>query len=220
MSTLNITLYTFGTPNGLRASIAFEYLGIPYTLKAIDLSKGEQKSPEFLKISPQGRIPAIVDHSNGDFAVFESGAILLYLAQNYDKENKIWPKDPKLQSEVYQWLFFQASAVGPTLGQVFVWKNYVPEEHRSQFAIDKYTNDTKTSYKVLDSHLQGKEYFVGNQLTIADLIAFPWVYCGPSFNIDLKEFPNLHAWAQRLSKIPSIDKGLDVPFPCMFRQNF
>jgi glutathione S-transferase len=205
----DITLYTVGTPNGHKVSIALEVLGIPYKTHAISFANNEQKDDWFLKINPNGRIPAIVDHSNGEFPVFESGAILLYLVENYDPEHKLWPKDAKLQSEVVQWLMFQMGGVGPMQGQANHFKNYAPE--KIEYGINRYINETKRLFSVLESRLQGRQYLVGDQLTIADIATVPWVSGAYSLGIDLNEFPNVNAWVDRVEEIPEVAKGYDVP---------
>jgi glutathione S-transferase len=209
MTTPNITLYTQGTPNGQKASVTLEVLDIPYTTRALDLYKNEQKEDWYLKINPNGRIPAIVDHSNGDFAVFESGAIMLYLAQNYDPNHKLWPKDPKLQSQVVQWLMFQMGGVGPMMGQAEHFIRSAPE--KIEYAINRYTNETKRLFSVIESQLTGRDYLVGDQLTIADIAHYTWASNAHHMNISLSEFPNLEKWADRISKNPGVIKGLKVP---------
>jgi glutathione S-transferase len=216
MSQPDITLYTAGTPNGHKVSIALEVLGIPYKTHAISFGKNEQKEDWFLKINPNGRIPAIVDHSNGDFAVFESGAILLYLVQNYDSEHKLWPKDAKLQSEVVQWLMFQMGGVGPMQGQATHFVCYAPE--KVEYGITRYTNETKRLYSVLESRLQGRQYLVGEQLTIADISTVPWVTNAFRVNIDLNEFLNVNNWVERVEAIPEVSRGYDVPTPSQTKE--
>jgi glutathione S-transferase len=164
-----------------------------------------------LKINPNGRIPAIVDHSNGDFAVFESGAILLYLVQNYDPEHKLWPKDPKLQSEVVQWLMFQMGGVGPMQGQANHFVCYAPE--KVEYGITRYTNETKRLYSVLESRLQGRQYLVGDQLTIADIATVPWVSESFAIGINLSDYPNVNNWFNTIENVPEVIKGYNVPTP-------
>jgi glutathione S-transferase len=205
----DITLYTVGTDNGWKASIALEVLDLPYKTQALSFAKNEQKEEWFLKINPNGRIPAIVDHSNGDFAVFESGAILLYLAQNYDPEHKLWPTDAKEQSEVVQWLMFQMGGIGPMQGQANHFKNYAPV--KIDYAINRYINETKRLYSVLESRLKDREYLVANQLTIADISTFTWVWGSYALGIDLNEFPSVKSWVERIECLDAVQKGLDVP---------
>ncbi|KXN73117.1 glutathione S-transferase [Conidiobolus coronatus NRRL 28638] len=209
MSSPQITLYTEGTPNGQKVSMALELLNIPYTVRAIDFKKNEQKDPWFLKINPNGRIPAIVDHSNNDFAVFESGAILLYLVQKYDPENKLWPKDFNLQSEVIQWLMFQMGGIGPMQGQAAHFAIFAAE--KIPYGIKRYIDETKRLFSVLEDRLQGRDYLVADQLTIADLASFPWVASSYRLAIDLNDYPQVKKWVERLDANPQIVKGLDVP---------
>ncbi|KXN73131.1 glutathione S-transferase GstA [Conidiobolus coronatus NRRL 28638] len=207
----NITLYTADSANGWKISIALELLKLNYTVKELNIAKNEQKEAWYLKINPNGRVPAIVDHSNDDFKVIESGAILHYLVQRYDTEHKLWPKDLKLQSEVLQWVFFQVGGVGPMQGQAAHFGIYAPE--RIQYGIDRYLNETKRLFSVLETKLEGHDFIAADQLSIADLALFPWVSLAYRFAIDLTEYPNLNTWVERLDKIPEVVKGLDVPVP-------
>jgi glutathione S-transferase len=205
----NITLYTAGTPNGQKASATLEVLGVPYATKAIDLGKNEQKEEWYLKINPNGRIPAIIDHSNDDFVVFESGAIMLYLVQNYDPNHKLWPKDSKLQSQVVQWLMFQMGGIGPMQGQAGHFIRFAPE--KIQYGIDRYLNETKRLYSVIEGQLAGRDYLIGDQFTIADIANFTWISKGHLLGIDLSEFPNIEKWTDRIGKDSAVIKGLKVP---------
>ncbi|KAK9717739.1 Glutathione S-transferase 2 [Basidiobolus ranarum] len=210
MSKPNITVYTANTPNGQKVTIALEELGIPYNLKTLSFAKNEQKEDWFLKINPNGRIPAIVDHSRNDFPVFESGAILLYLVQHYDPEHRLWPKDLDQQSEVIQWLMFQMGGVGPMQGQANHFFRYAPE--KIPYGINRYNAETKRLYQVLDGRLKDREYLAGDQLTIADIAHFPWIaehkWCG----VSIDDLPNLKAWLERIDNRPSIEKGCGKEF--------
>ncbi|NVO06969.1 MAG: glutathione S-transferase, partial [Rhodoferax sp.] len=148
-----IDLYTAATPNGHKVSIALEELALPYTLKVLDFAKNEQKQPDFLAINPNGRIPAIVDRAEGDFAVFESGAILMYLAE---KTGQLMPTEPQGRSRVLQWLMFQMGGIGPMMGQANVFFRYFPE--KIQPAIDRYQGESKRLFRVLDGHLKDHEF--------------------------------------------------------------
>lgn len=183
-----------------------EELGIPYTVHPIDLGKLEQKQEWFLKINPNGRIPAIIDKDNGDFAVFESGAILIYLAE---KTGKLLPKDVKEKSTVLQWLMFQIGGVGPMQGQAGVFLKYAPE--KIPFAIARYQNETKRLYSVLDKRLTETKFLGGKELSIADISTWPWVNVHDYVEVSLDEFPNLKRWEEELSKRPSFIKGMDIP---------
>eukprot|EP01120_Amphizonella_sp_Union-15-10_P006710 TRINITY_DN219_c0_g2_i2.p1 TRINITY_DN219_c0_g2~~TRINITY_DN219_c0_g2_i2.p1 ORF type:complete len:241 (-),score=73.19 TRINITY_DN219_c0_g2_i2:7-681(-) len=201
-----ITLYTAETPNGWKVSIILEELGIPYNLHHIQMSKNEQKEEWFLKINPNGRIPAIIDHSNEDFAVFESAAILIYLAEKFPGGEKLLPKDFKHRSEVLQWSFFQMGGVGPMQGQANHFTKYAPE--KIEYAIKRYQDETRRLYSVLERALEGKEYLVNNQYSVADILNFSWVlihdYCG----VTLDGLPNLKKWVERIAKRPAVVKGI------------
>jgi glutathione S-transferase len=158
-----IDLYTAPTPNGWKASIMLEELGLPYTVKALNLGELDQKQEWFLELNPNGRIPTIVDREVGDFAVFESGAILLYLAE---KTGELLPSDPKLRSVAIQWLMFQMGGVGPMQGQANVFHRYAPE--KIPFAIERYTKETRRLYEVLDSRLRDAEY-LADEYSVADI---------------------------------------------------
>src|SRR5690349_5065138 len=165
-----IELLTAATPNGWKISIALEELGLPYTVKPISLSKLEQKEEWFLKINPNGRIPAIIDHDNGDFQVFESGAILIYLAE---KTGKLLPTEPKARSRVLQWLMFQMSGLGPMMGQANVFFRYAPE--KIPYAIERYQREVRRLFEVLDTRLGEAEYLAGDY-SIADIANWSWVH--------------------------------------------
>lgn len=212
MTTPDITLYTAKSPNGLKVSIVLEELGIPYKARAISIKDDEHKQPWFLKINPNGRIPAITDHSRGNFHVFESGAIMIYLCEHYDPEGKLLSKDPNLKSQVIQWVMFQMGGLGPMQGQAGFFNRYAPE--KIPYAIKRYTDETKRLYSVLNGALESKEYLVGNKFTLADAISFPWVRVHFLSGIEsIDEFPNLKAWVARISARPAVQKGLNVPAP-------
>ncbi len=200
-----IDLYTAATPNGHKISIALEELELPYIVHSLDLMAGDQKQPEYLRINPNGRIPSIVDRDNDNFAVFESGAILIYLAE---KTGRLLPPDPKKRSQVIQWLMFQIGGLGPMMGQSNVWYRYWEETY--QPAIDRYQNESKRLCGVLNDRLKGREYLV-DELSIADIACFPWVrtYWWSGFEID--GFEHLKAWLERLEERPSCIRGLAVP---------
>ncbi len=200
-----IELYTSPTPNGHKISIALEEMNLEYKVKPVDLSKGEQKSDEFLAICPNGRIPAIVDTDKDNFAVFESGAILLYLAEI---SKKFLPAELKKRSEVIQWVMFQMGGVGPMQGQANVFFRYFPE--KIQPAIDRYQNETKRLYSVLDVQLEAKE-FICDELTIADFATFPWVNIHGWSGVEISDLKNLSAWVERCRDRPGFKAGLDVP---------
>ncbi|TGK42427.1 glutathione S-transferase family protein [Leptospira andrefontaineae] len=201
-----IELYTAGTPNGKKASIMLEELGIPYTVHPIDFSKLEQKEEWYLKINPNGRIPAIVDKDNGDFPVFESGAILIYLAEKY---GKFLPKDPKERSTAIQWLMFQMGGVGPMQGQANHFVKFAPE--RIPYAMNRYIDETKRLYSVLERRLKESEYLAGSELSIADIATWPWVKARSYIDLSLDDYPKLKAWEEKLGARPAFIKGSEVP---------
>lgn len=202
-----IDLYTSATPNGWKASILLEELGVPYELHAISLSKQEQKTPEYLKINPNGRIPAIVDRDEGNFAVFESGAIMIYLAEKY---GRFLPKDVKGRSEVIQWLMFQMGGIGPMQGQANVFFRYAPE--KIPYAIERYQTETKRLYRVLESRLEGREYLCG-EYSIADIANWSWVSLHFWAGVDIDDLPNLKAWVERIRARPAVQRGIVIPEP-------
>ena len=201
-----ITLYSAATPNGYKASIALEEMGLDYTLKAIDLSSGEQKQDWFLRINPNGRIPAIVDHGNDDFPVFESGAILVYLAE---KTGMLLPADSKGRSVVMQWLMFQMGGVGPMQGQANVFFRYFPEKIES--VIDRYQNETKRLYGVLDRRLKESAYLAGDEYTIADIANWAWVRAHAWAGVELDGLDALKAWLDRIGQREAVKRGLNQP---------
>ncbi|AAY91043.1 thiol:disulfide oxidoreductase [Pseudomonas protegens] len=200
-----IDLYTAATPNGHKVSILLEELGLPYEVHALSFDKKEQKAPAFLKINPNGRIPAIVDRDNGDFPVFESGAILVYLAE---RTGQLLPADPKGRSLVMQWLMFQMGGVGPMQGQANVFFRYFPE--KLQGAIDRYQHETRRLYEVLDSRLQQAEYLAGDY-SIADIATFPWVRGHEWSGVSVQGLPALQRWMAALEARPAVQRGLQVP---------
>jgi len=202
-----IDLYTARTPNGYKASIALEEMGLDYTLHALDIMANEQKEPDFLAINPNGRIPAIVDRDNGDFAVFESGAILMYLAE---KTGQFLPTDVKGRSEVIQWLMFQMGGVGPMQGQANVFFRYFPEHIPP--AIERYQNETKRLYTVLESRLKDHEYLAGDY-SIADIATWPWVRIHEWSGVDIDDLPNVQRWIDQIAERPAVQKGILVPPP-------
>jgi glutathione S-transferase/GST-like protein len=200
-----IDLYTAATPNGHKISIALEELGLPYTVHALDLGQLEQKRPEFLRISPNGRIPAIVDRGAGDFAVFESGAILIYLAE---KTGRLMPGDPKGRSLVIQWLMFQMGGIGPMMGQANVFFRYLPE--KIQPAIDRYQGEVRRLFGVLDTRLAEHEWLAGDY-SIADIANWAWVRTHKWSGVTLDGLPHLERWTRQLAGRPACQRGIDVP---------
>ena len=202
-----IDLYTSPTPNGWKASIMLEETGLPYTVQAIDLGKLVQKEPWFLAINPNGRIPAVVDRDAGDFAVFESGAILVYLAE---KTGKLLPADAKGRSVAIQWLMFQMGGVGPMQGQANVFFRYAPD--KIQYAIDRYQNETRRLYEVLDRRLSQVEYLAGDY-SIADVATWPWVSIHGWAGVSIDGLPHLSRWIETVGARPAVQAGRAVPGP-------
>ncbi len=202
-----IDLYTAATPNGYKASIALEELGLPYTVHAINLGELEQKQEWFLELNPNGRIPVIVDRETDDFAVFESGAILLYLAE---KTGRLSPSDTKARSQVIQWLMFQMGGIGPMQGQANVFARYAPEP--IPYAIERYQKETRRLYEVLNRRLTGRDYLVGDY-SIADIASFTWVRAHDWSGISLDGLDDLRRWLERIEERPAVQRGLMVPEP-------
>ena len=203
-----IDLYSSATPNGWKASIALEELGLDYTLHRIDLGADDQKKPDYLKINPNGRIPAIVDRDAGDFAVFESGAILTYLAE---KAGALMPPDAKGRSLVMQWLMFQMGGVGPMQGQANYFLHSADE--KIPFAVTRYQNETRRLYQVLEGRLAESPYLAGD-LSIADIATWSWVWIHDFAGVAVDDLPNLSRWIEDLAARPAFKKGVDVtPLP-------
>ena len=200
-----LDLYTAPTPNGHKASITLEELGLPYEVHPVNLLAGEQKHPDYLKISPNGRIPAIVDREAGGFAVFESGAIMLYLAE---KTGRLLPADPLGRSLVIQWLMFQMGGVGPMMGQANVFYRYFPE--KIQPAIDRYHAEVRRLFLVLDGQLRDHEYLAGDY-SIADIANWAWVRTHKWSGVGIDGLPHLERWLTQLAARPACQRGINVP---------
>ena len=200
-----IDLFTAPTPNGWKASIMLEEIGIPYTVKPIRLEKLEQKQEWYLKLNPNGRIPTIVDHDEGGFAVFESGAILVYLAE---KTGKLMPQDRKGRSTVIQWVMFQMGGIGPMQGQANVFYRYAPE--KIPYAIERYQKETQRLYQVLDRRLADREYLAGDY-SIADIATWPWVTLHGWAGVDIDDLPNLQRWIDKVGERPAVVNGRSIP---------
>ena len=201
-----IDLYTAATPNGHKVSIALEELGLPYELRVLSLSGGEQKRPEFLAISPNGRIPAIVDRDAGGFAVFESGAILVYLAE---KTGRLMPADAKGRSRVLQWLMFQMGGVGPMMGQANVFFRYLKE--KIPLAIDRYQGESRRLFRVLDHQLKDHEYLANDEYSIADIANWAWVRTHRWSGVEVDDLPHLKRWLAAIRARPAVQKGIEMP---------
>ena len=200
-----IDLYTASTPNGWKASVTLEELGMPYEVHPVNLMAGEQKRPEYVAINPNGRIPTIVDRDEGDFAVFESGAILIYLAE---KAGRLLPADRKGRSLVIQWLMFQMAGVGPMMGQANVFYRYLPE--KIPLAIERYQKESKRLLSVLDSRLKDSEHLAGDY-SIADIANWCWVRTHAWSGVDIDDLPHLQRWLRSLAERPACQRGAKVP---------
>jgi glutathione S-transferase len=201
-----IDLYTAATPNGFKVSVALEELGLPYNVHAVDLGSGEQRSDAFLRLNPNGRIPVIVDRDNGDFTVFESGAILVYLAE---KTGRLMPQDAKGRSLVLQWLMFQMGGIGPMMGQANVFYRYLPE--KIAVAIERYQNESRRLFEVLDRRLGESEWLAGGEYSIADIANWCWVRTYKWSGVNIEGLPNLRRWLDAMKERPACRRGIEVP---------
>ena len=202
-----IDLYTAETPNGWKISITLEELALPYTVHALKLSKNEQKAPWYLKINPNGRIPAIVDRDNGDFAVFESGAIMIYLAE---KTGRLMPQDAQGRSRVIQWLMFQMGGIGPMMGQANVFYRYAPE--KIPYAIERYQREVRRLFEVLNTRLADNEYLAG-EYSIADIASWSWVQGYEWSGASIDGLDHLKRWLEAIRARPAVQRGRAVPPP-------
>ncbi|MEJ2087378.1 MAG: glutathione S-transferase N-terminal domain-containing protein [Gammaproteobacteria bacterium] len=200
-----IDLYTAATPNGWKVSIMLEECGLPYTVHPIDLAANEQKTPEFLAMNPNGRIPVIVDRDTGDFTLFESGAILLYLAE---KARRFLADDDRTRLLQVQWMMFQIGGLGPMMGQANVFFRYL--EEKIPIAINRYQTECRRLLEVLDARLAGSEYLAGDY-SIADICNWPWAraYLWPGLSID--GLDNLERWLSVIEQRPAVQKGVSIP---------
>ena len=203
-----IELYYWPTPNGHKVSIFLEEVELPYNVTPINIAAGDQFEPEFLKISPNNKMPAIVDPDGPDGApisLFESGAILIYLAE---KTGRFFPQAPRDRYLVLQWLMFQMGGVGPMLGQAHHFRNYAPE--KIPYAIDRYTTEAARLYGVMDERLSEAEFFAGGEYTIADMAVYPWVVPYENQGQDMDDYPNLKRWFESVQARPAVQRGLEV----------
>jgi len=200
-----IDLYTASTPNGWKASVALEELALPYEVHPIDLGQQTQKEPWFLAINPNGRIPAIIDRAEENFAVFESGAILVYLAE---KTGRLLPTDVRGRSRVMQWLMFQMGGVGPMMGQANVFYRYAPE--KIPFAIERYQRESRRLLAVLDARLADHEYLAGDY-SIADIANFSWARTHEWSGVNVSDLSHLGRWLAQIEARPAVQRGLAVP---------
>ena len=201
-----IQLYSLATPNGVKISIALEELGLPYDAHLVDFATNDQTSPEFLSLNPNNKIPAIIDPHGPDgqpLALFESGAILIYLAE---KAGKLLPQANRFQ--VLQWLMFQMGGVGPMLGQAHHFRIYAPE--KIEYGINRYTNEAKRLYGVMDKQLQSHDWIAGDEYSVADMAIFPWLRSWQNQGIDWADYPHLKIWFDRIAERPAVQKAVQV----------
>ncbi len=203
-----IELYTWPTPNGHKIHIMLEECKLPYRVHAINIGTGDQFQPEFLNISPNNKIPALVDPHGPDgqpISIFESGAMLIYLAA---KTGKFMPKSDRAKYEVLQWLMFQMGGVGPMLGQAHHFRIYAPE--KIEYGINRYTNEAKRLYGVMDKRLQSSPWIGGKSYSIADIAIFPWLRSWQNQGIDWADYPHLQAWFDKIAARPAVQKAVQV----------
>jgi len=215
MSSLKIQLYSLATPNGVKASIALEEMGIEYDAHKINIMEGDQFNEEFKRLNPNSKIPAIQDPNgpnNKSINIMESGAILLYLAQ---KSGKLLPSDPHEYSQVLQWLFFQVGHVGPMFGQFGHFLRFATDNCDHPYPVERYTNETARLVQVLENKLEGQDYIANNQYSIADIAIFPWVNCLTEFYkagdiLEMEKFKNVNRWLSVCLARPAVQKGMKV----------
>ncbi|MFD0669755.1 glutathione binding-like protein [Ramlibacter sp. MAHUQ-53] len=203
-----IDVYSWPTPNGHKIHIMLEECGLPYRAIPVNIGKGEQFEPAFLKISPNNKIPAIVDPQGPDgraISLFESGAILVYLAS---KTGRFLPQGDRERFEVLQWLMFQMGGVGPMLGQAHHFRLYAPE--KIAYAIDRYTNEARRLYGVIDKRLAQSRYLGGSEYSIADIATFPWLRSWQNQGVVMSDYPHLHKWFDEIAARPAVQRGVQV----------
>jgi GST-like protein len=204
-----IDFYTWGTPNGRKVAIMLEACGLPYAVHRIDIGRNEQFAPDFLKINPNGKIPAIVDQDGpggAPFALWESGAILIYLAE---KTGRFLPVETRARHVCIQWLMFQMGGVGPMFGQAHHFMRFAPE--KIPYGIERYGKEAKRLYGVMDRRLAESAHLGGDELSIADFATYPWVARHEWHGVALADFPNVARWATSLAAMPAVAKGMTIP---------
>ena len=208
MSADMVEVYSWATPNGHKVHIMLEECGLPYRAHAVDIGAGDQFMPEFLAISPNNKIPAIVDPNGPDGApisLFESGAILMYLA---GKTGRFMPASTRGRYEMLEWLMFQMAGVGPMLGQAHHFRIYAPE--KIEYAVNRYTNEAKRLYGVMNKRLAKVKYMAGSEYTIADIAIFPWLRSWKNQGIDWVDYPHLKGWFDEIAARPAVQRGVEV----------
>jgi GST-like protein len=199
-----LDLYAWPTPNAHKVSIMLEEIGLPYNVVAVDIRAGEQFAPDFLRISPNNRMPAIVDHDapGGAISIFESGAILMYLAE---KSGQFWPTEVHKRYEVAQWVMWQMGGLGPMLGQANHFRHVAPEQ--LPYAVDRYASEAKRLFGVLDSRLQDREYIAG-EYSIADMACYSWTTIFEHLGIPIEDYPAIQRWQARMAERPAVERGM------------
>ncbi|WP_440957888.1 glutathione S-transferase family protein [Oceanicaulis sp. LC35] len=211
MPASDITLYTAATMNGWKPLVFLEEAAIPYTLAAVDFGARSHKTPEFLALNPNGKIPVLVDHSNDDFAVFESGAMLWYLAEKY---GRFLSEDAKLRSETLQWLMLQMGGVGPMMGQTMFFRRFAPDAGQaSDSALTRFTSESRRLFEVLNTRLMGRDWLAGDAYSIADMAMFPWVRCHSWAGVSIDGLDALADWIVRIDARPAVQRALQLPAP-------
>ena len=203
-----IELHAFDTPNGRKISVALEEMALPYTVRIVDIGKGEQFDPEFVKISPTGKIPAIIDTEGpgaAPISVFESGAILVYLGE---KTGQFWPTELRQRTAELEWLMFQMGNFGPMPGQVHHFAAVEKEEDR-RYGLARYSKETRRLYAVMDGRLATRDYFA-DELSIADFAILGWAWRHPRHNVDLADYPNVRRWYETMMARPGVRRGFEV----------
>lgn len=209
MSRPDIHLYTAATMNGYKPVIFLEEAGVEYDLTAVDFSRVQQKEPDYFKLNPNGRIPTIIDRGNDDFAVFESGAILWYLAEKY---GCFLPTAPNEKSETLQWLMFQMSGVGPMMGQAMYFQRIAaPNGHNEPFSIDRYKSETRRLLEVVNTRFETHDWLAAGQYTIADMATYPWARAYSFANVSIEGLDHLQAWFDRIDMRPAAQRALRTP---------
>lgn len=204
-----IDLYTWPTPNGHKAAIMLEETGLDYRVHPVDIANGEQFAPDYLAINPNGKIPAIVDRDGpggGPFAIFESGAILIYLAE---KTGKLLAPEPRRRSLAIQWLMLQVGGIGPMFGQAQHFRRFAPQP--LPYAIERYSKEAARLYGVLDNRLAASAFLAGEEYSIADIASYPWVTRHDWQGVNLADFPNVGRWAEAIGARPAVARGMQVP---------
>jgi GST-like protein len=204
-----ITLHTWGTPNGRKISIALEELGLPYEVRPVDITRGEQFDPAFLALNPNNKIPVLVDSDGpggAPITLIESGAILIYLAE---KTGRLLPDDPRARLEALQWLMFQMGSIGPMLGQAHHFLRFAPDV--IPYAIERYSKEAARLYGVLDARLAGRDWLAGSEFSIADIATFPWLARHEWQGIDLARYPAVKRWYDAIAARPAVQRGMEVP---------